>query len=66
MKTKGGGEKLLIFIMLDIKKIFFSVKEMDLCDLANTLLCETNHIIFVNKDENIKLTRSYQESIQHK
>lgn len=26
MKTKGGGEKLLIFIMLDIKKNFFSVK----------------------------------------
>ena len=29
---------------------------MDSCDLANTLLCETNHILFVNKDENIKLT----------
>ena len=41
-------------------------KEMDSCDLANILLCETNHTIFVNKDENSKLTRSYQKSIQHK
>ena len=39
---------------------------MDSCDLANILLCETNHTIFVNKDENSKLTRSYQKSIQHK
>lgn len=38
MKAKGGGEKLLTFIMLDIKRIFFLLlKEMDSCELANTL-----------------------------
>lgn len=31
MKAKGGGEKLLTFIMLDIKRIFFLLLKKWIC-----------------------------------